>query len=111
GPLEVPLWAQQGWLREVGEDVANDEDYDLDDIFDSMTAGLTYEDGLYGLPFYGESAMTYYRKDLFEDAGLEMPERPTWDDIADFAEQLNDPDEVSGIGLRGLPGWGEMGAT
>lgn len=110
GPFEVPLWAAQGWLQEVGQDVADDENYALDDIFPSMTAGLTYEDGLYALPFYGESAMMFYRKDLFEEAGLTMPERPTWDEIREFAAALHQPDDVYGLCLRGLPGWGEMGA-
>lgn len=110
GPFEVPLWAEQGWLEEVGAEVSGDSSYDLDDVFPSMTAGLTYEDGLYALPFYGESAMMFYRKDLFEEAGLTMPERPTWDQIAEFAAALHNPDEVYGLCLRGLPGWGEMGA-
>ncbi|MBA3642739.1 MAG: sugar ABC transporter substrate-binding protein [Chloroflexota bacterium] len=110
GPFEVPLWAEQGWLEEVGEDVSADAAYDLDDIFPSMTAGLSYEEGLYALPFYGESSMTFYRTDLFEAAGLEMPERPTWDQIAEFAAALHNPDEVYGLCLRGLPGWGEQGA-
>ena len=110
GPFEVPLWAEQGWLEEVGEEAAADPAYDLDDVFESMTAGLTYEDGLYALPFYGESSMTFYRRDLFEEAGIEMPERPTWDQIAEFAAQLHNPDEVYGLCLRGLPGWGEQGA-
>lgn len=110
GPFEVPLWAAQGWLQEVGQAVADDEAYDLDDIFPSMTAGLSYEDGLYALPFYGESAMMFYRKDLFEEAGLTMPERPTWDEIREFAAALHQPDDVYGLCLRGLPGWGEMGA-
>jgi sorbitol/mannitol transport system substrate-binding protein len=110
GPFEVPLWAEQGWLEEVGEEAAADPNYDLADVFDSMKAGLTYDGGLYALPFYGESAMTFYRKDLFDEAGLEMPERPTWDQIAEFAAALNQPGEVSGVCLRGLPGWGEMGA-
>lgn len=109
GPFEVPLWAEQGWLEEVGAAAAANPDYDLADIFESMKAGLTYEDGLYALPFYGESAMTFYRTDLFAAAGLEMPERPTWTQIAEFAEAL-DSDTVSGVCLRGLPGWGEMGA-
>ena len=109
GPFEVPLWAAQGWLEEVGEEAAANPDYDLADIFESMKAGLTYEGGLYALPFYGESAMTFYRTDLFEEAGLEMPERPTWTQIAEFAAAL-DSEEVSGVCLRGLPGWGEMGA-
>lgn len=110
GPFEVPLWAAQGWLEEVGEEAAANADYNLDDIFESMKAGLTYDGGLYALPFYGESAMTFYRKDLFEAAGVEMPERPSWAQIAELAAALNKPGEVSGICLRGLPGWGEMGA-
>jgi sorbitol/mannitol transport system substrate-binding protein len=110
GPFEVPLWAENGWLEEVGEEAGADAAYEMGDIFESMTAGLTYEDGLYALPFYGESAMTFYRKDLFEAAGIEMPERPTWDQIAEFAAQLHKPDDVYGVCLRGLPGWGEQGA-
>jgi sorbitol/mannitol transport system substrate-binding protein len=110
GPFEVPLWAKQGWLQEVGKEAAADANYNLPDVFDSMKEGLTYEDGLYALPFYGESAMTFYRKDLFDAAGLTMPERPTWDQIAEFAAKLNKPGQVAGICLRGLPGWGEMGA-
>src|SRR5690606_67923 len=110
GPFEVPLWAAQGWLQDVGQAVADDDAYDLDDIFPSMTAGLSYEDGLYALPFYGESAMMFYRKDLFEEAGLTMPERPTWDEIREFAAALHQPDDVYGLWLRGLPGWGEMAA-
>lgn len=110
GPFEVPLWAEQGWLEEVGADAAADPAYGFDDIFPSMKAGLTYEEGLYALPFYGESAMMFYRTDLFEAAGLTMPERPTWDQVAEFAAALHVPGEVNGLCLRGLPGWGEMGA-
>ena len=111
GPFEVPLWAEQGWLEEVGEEAAADPNYAFDDIFPSMLAGLTYEEGVYALPFYGESGMTFYRKDLFEAAGLEMPERPTWDQIAEFGAALHDPDNgVYGVCLRGLPGWGEQAA-
>jgi sorbitol/mannitol transport system substrate-binding protein len=55
--------------------------------------------------------MLFYRTDLFEDAGLTMPERPTWEQVAEFAAALHKPDqEQYGICLRGLPGWGEQGA-
>ena len=33
------------------------------------------------MPFYGESSMLMYRKDLFDEKGLKMPEQPTYDDI------------------------------
>ena len=49
-----------------------------------------------------------YNKKLFDAAGLTMPEQPTWEQIQEFACQLNDPaNGVAGIVLRGKPGWGE----
>jgi len=40
-----------------------------------------------------------------------MPTHPTWDQAASFAAKLNNPSKNQyGICLRGLPGWGEMGA-
>jgi len=108
GPFEVPLWAQQGWLEEVGEEVAADPEYDLEDVFPSMRAGLTHEDGLYALPFYGESSMVFYRTDIMEEAGIEVPERPTWQQMEEIAAQIHNPDEIYGACLRGLPGWGQQ---
>jgi sorbitol/mannitol transport system substrate-binding protein len=52
--------------------------------------------------------MIMYRTDLFEEAGIEMPEAPSWDFVADAARQLTDRDaEQYGICLRGKAGWGE----
>ncbi len=59
-------------------------------------------------PSNGSSSFTFYRKDLFAKAGLTMPEHPTWDQIAGFAAKLNNPQQsMSGICLRGVPGWGQ----
>ena len=52
--------------------------------------------------------MTFYRKDLFAQAGLKMPVKPTWTQIEGFAKALHKPAKGQyGICLRGLPGWGE----
>ncbi|NEK54946.1 extracellular solute-binding protein, partial [Rhizobium leguminosarum] len=78
------------------------------DILPSVRDALSYEGHLYSVPFYAESAMTFYRKDLFEAAGLTMPENPTWTQIAEFAAKLDNKETgVHGICIRGLPGWGE----
>jgi sorbitol/mannitol transport system substrate-binding protein len=53
-----------------------------------------------------------YRKDLFEQKGLKMPEQPTYEDIAKFAAALNDKEHgFFGLALRGQTGWGENMAT
>ena len=52
--------------------------------------------------------MTMYRTDLFEKAGLKMPESPSWDFVVDAAKKLTDKSAgVFGICLRGKAGWGE----
>ncbi|HKX06226.1 MAG TPA: sugar ABC transporter substrate-binding protein [Methylomirabilota bacterium] len=105
GTYEVPIWAKQGWLLPLEKLGAG---YDVDDLIPPIRAGLTVNGKLYAAPFYGESSMIMYRKDLFEKAGLKMPAAPTWDFIADAAKKLtNKSTETYGICLRGKPGWGE----
>jgi sorbitol/mannitol transport system substrate-binding protein len=84
--------------------------YDLDDIFgsvkDSMTSAAS--GGLAGLPFYSESTMVFYNKEIFAAKGLTMPANPTWDDIYNLAVKANDPAQgICGIAFRGLPGYGQ----
>ena len=105
GMYEAALWGGKGWLEPMKDLPAN---YALDDVFPSVREGLSVKGSLYALPFYAESSITYYRTDLFKDAGLTMPERPTWEEIAGFAEKLTQKDkEQYGICLRGKAGWGE----
>lgn len=112
GAYETPIWAQSQWLEPLDpffEQMSQKERsaYDLEDILQTWRTSLSYEDQLYAIPFYGESSSLIYRTDLFEKAGIEMPERPTWEQVTGFAEELNGiEDGVSGIAMRGLPGWG-----
>lgn len=105
GMYEAALWGAKGWLEPMKDLPAS---YALDDVFPSVREGLSVKGSLYALPFYAESSITYYRTDLFKEAGLTMPERPTWEQIAGFAEKLTRKDkEQYGICLRGKAGWGE----
>ncbi|RDJ09025.1 ABC transporter substrate-binding protein [Rhizobium grahamii] len=105
GTYEVPIWAKQGWLLPLDN---LGKDYDADDLLPAIRSGLTADGKLYAAPFYGESSMVMYRKDLFDAAGLKMPDAPTWDFIADAAKKITNKDkEIYGICLRGKAGWGE----
>nr|WP_221379668.1 sugar ABC transporter substrate-binding protein [Actinoplanes polyasparticus] len=110
GAYEVPIWAKNGWLHEVSTQAQADSAYDVNDLIKPMVSSLSGEDGkLYAAPFYGESSFLMYNKELFDAKGLKMPEKPTWAQVADFAAKLDDKGKgVSGICLRGLPGWGEL---
>ncbi|MFE7234548.1 ABC transporter substrate-binding protein [Streptomyces sp. NPDC057596] len=105
---EIPIYAKNGWLHPLDAYVEKDTAFDQADILPPMTRALTAEDGkLYGEPFYGESSFLMYRKDVLEKAGLTMPDKPTWKQVADLAAKI-DGSGMKGICLRGLPGWGEV---
>jgi sorbitol/mannitol transport system substrate-binding protein len=105
GTYETPLWGAKQWLEPLTDLPA---DYDVEDIFPSVRQGLSVNGTLYALPFYGESTVTYYRTDLFKQAGLSMPAQPTWTQLGEFAAKLTvrDKDQY-GLCLRGKAGWGE----
>jgi sorbitol/mannitol transport system substrate-binding protein len=110
GAYEVPIWAKNGWLKDMTPYVQGDAAFDQADLLPQMTKLLSGDDGkLYAVPFYGESSFLMYRKDVFEQKGLTMPERPTWDEVAQLAAQVDNAQPgMRGICLRGLPGWGEL---
>jgi sorbitol/mannitol transport system substrate-binding protein len=107
---ETPQWAENGWLVDLSPRIRETTGYDQADIIPSLQKSLSYKGDMYSVPFYGESSFLMYRKDLFEQAGLAMPEHPTWEQVADFAAKLDGGDR-SGICLRGKPGWGEVLAS
>ena len=104
GMYETPIWGKKGWLKELKTDAA----YDVDDLLPAMRNGLSVDGKLYAAPFYGESSMLMYRKDLTDKAGIKFSERPTWVEVRDAAAKIHDPKNgVYGICLRGKPGWGD----
>ena len=114
GMFDTPIFANNGWIHNISalmEEYPDSvqADYNADDILEGVRLGISVDDNLYSLPFYGESSMLMYNTDMFESAGLEMPEQPTWDEVREFACQLHDPEnDQYGIVLRGLPGWGQV---
>lgn len=108
GMYEAPIWGKNKWLVPLDDLSA---DYNAADILPAMSGGLSYDGTLYAAPFYGESSMIMYRKDLMEKAGLKMPDAPSWSFIAKAARHMTDRDaEINGVCLRGKAGWGEGGA-
>jgi sorbitol/mannitol transport system substrate-binding protein len=104
GMYEAQVWGRKGWLQALHPP----PNYELDDLLPAIRNGLSIGGQLYALPFYGESSMLMYRRDLTDKAGISLPERPTWRQVRDAAARLHDPAHgVHGICLRGKPGWGD----
>jgi sorbitol/mannitol transport system substrate-binding protein len=103
GMQEAPIWGQAGWI----EALKFGADYDLDDMLPAMRNGLSADGNLYAAPFYGESSMVMYRKDLMDAAGVSVTDNDSWENIRAAAAAIHNPDEVYGVCLRGKPGWGD----
>ncbi len=109
GTYEVPIWAQNEWLVSLSDGMS--DDWNESDLLPAIASGLSVDGELYAAPFYGESSMVMYRTDLMEEAGLEMPDAPTWDFIREAAAAMTDREnDINGICLRGKAGWGENAA-
>lgn len=104
GTYETPIWAKKQWLTVLEPT----HSYEINDILPAVKSGFSYENKLYALPFYAESSMMFYRKDLFLKAGIRLPKQLKYSDVMEYAAKLHDPQHsIYGICLRAKPGWGE----
>ena len=108
--FEIPIYAKNGWLAPMDDFIAKDPAFNQADILKPMAVSLTAADGkLYGQPFYGESSFLMYRKDVLQAKGITMPDKPTWQQVADIAAKADGAQpNMKGICLRGQPGWGQV---
>jgi len=101
-------YAEAGWVEPLLPYIENsnltDPDwYDFQDIFDKARGFGEYKGVFYGMPITGEAEILFYRRDLYEEKGLGLPQ--TMDELYENARKLKSP-EIAGIVLRGQRGWG-----
>ena len=106
GAYEVPQWGANGWLTDLTAGLS-DAAYDVGDILPPVKDALSVDGKQYAVPFYGESSILMYNKEILDAAGVKMPNNPTWQQVAAAAKKVNNADHA-GICLRGKPGWGDL---
>ena len=122
-PFESSQFGANGWLHDSSDlvDREEDESFDVESFIPSVvrvnsaevTPQLrpnTVETELFAVPFYAESSIIMYNQQIIDEAGITFPEQPTWQQVANIARQLH-TDEVTGICMRGIPEWDELGAA
>ena len=109
GPFEAPQFGANGWLNDLSDAVDSDPAYDSGDLIPAVRGALSTDDGFFALPFYAESSFIMFNQEIMDANNITFSDEPTWEEVAAIARQV-DTDEVSGICLRGLPGWGDFGA-
>ncbi len=87
-----------GDLTWTAQLAANGWTVDLSDRFTSQMQekfvsaplqSVKYQNGVYGVPFFTDVGLMYYRKDLLEEAGMNNPPE-TWDELKQMAKEARD---------------------
>ncbi len=93
-------FSRNGWLTDMTEYVESDADWDWNDFQKPARDAVELEGVVYGVPVMTERQIVYYRTDLLEAAGIDVP--TTLDDLKAAAAALNDPaNGMYGIAMRG----------
>lgn len=100
--ISLPGFAAQGAFRPLDEFV--DESF-LEDFFPGHLDAFRYDDELLALPRDISNLVMFYNRDMFEEAGLDLPQEGwTWDDFLEAARELTE--DTSGDGQIDQFGFG-----
>jgi len=87
-------FAKAGWIAPLPEGFIAPEEF-----LEGPLASLTYEGVLYGVPWFTDAGVLYYRKDLLEEAGIPVPE--TWDEFRHACLEVALPRGMDGFVWQG----------
>lgn len=100
GNTQAPTFTSAGAFADLTDQL---DQLGGDDLLQGFVDGATVDGKTYAVPYYAGSKYIFYRTDLFEKAGLEVP--TTMDEFVDTAVKLKDanpePANFSGFWLPG----------
>ena len=85
GPPSSP---RNGWIEDLSRRMYSDYSPQVPDAFlEAPLSTVSFQNKLWGVPWFTDAGLLYYRQDLLEDAGLGQPPT-TWDGLKDIADQV-----------------------
>lgn len=102
----MTAYAKKGALAPLTQFINEDEDFNSDDFISAFYQQGNINDEQYALPMYGTTQVLYYRKDLFEKAGIAPEQLKTWTSLADAAEKLTKKNGENTEVFGWAPMWG-----
>ncbi|TQR16277.1 ABC transporter substrate-binding protein [Psychrobacillus soli] len=96
--------ASKSALAPLNKYASEDSIYDKEDFLDVFIDAAYIGDELYALPAYGSTQVMYFRKDIYEQAGMDPKEVfASWENVAEASKKL----QAQGVVEYGhLPMWG-----
>ncbi|MDZ5078588.1 extracellular solute-binding protein [Nesterenkonia sp. HG001] len=101
-PPFIPELAEPGFLAPIPEGVA---ERTTSDTLEGALAGAMWHDELVAVPFWANTQLLWYRESVVEEAGLDMDEPVTWEQIMDVAEEQDKHLSVQGIRAESMTVW------
>lgn len=103
-PQEGLKYHSAGWYEPLNDYLTNasitSPDYEPDDFLPGVMGAETIEGDIIGIPIMMENEVLYYRKDIFEEKGIEPPK--TMDELEQTAAELTDKEnDFYGFDARG----------
>src|SRR5690625_2248189 len=98
----VAEFGANGWLLPLHDFYP--EEFNVDGFSPALVGLLSYDGVNYGAPFMTEGDMMFYRADLLEEHGLDVP--TTLDEYLEVVKALHDPPRLYGTATHGLRGSG-----
>ena len=89
-------FAAQGYIADL-----TDRFTDADEFLSGPMESNTYDGKIYGVPWYTDAGLLYYRKDLLEKSGFSEPPA-TWDELKEMALKIKQDEGIkSGFVFQG----------
>jgi multiple sugar transport system substrate-binding protein len=101
-PPFVPELAEPGFLAPVPQPVI---DATTSDVVDGAIAAATWKDTVVAVPFWANTQLLWYRKSVAQEAGLDMTQPVTWDQIMDVARSTDTELGVQGVRSESMTVW------
>ena len=101
-PPYIPEFAEAGFLADVPDEV---EQRVTEDVVESAIQGSTWNDELVAVPFWANTQLLWYRKSVAEEAGLDMDQPVTWEQVVQAAQQTGTTLGAQGIRAEALTVW------
>jgi multiple sugar transport system substrate-binding protein len=77
-------FAANGWIMDLSDRFPESEQQKF---LPATIESNLYEGAIYGVPWFSDVGMLYYRKDLLEQSGISAPPA-TWEELKQMAEQV-----------------------
>jgi multiple sugar transport system substrate-binding protein len=99
-------FAKKGTLASLSTYIKEDADFNPEDFIDAFYQQGTINGKQYALPLYGTTQVLYYRKDMFEKAGVAPEQLKTWESLAEAAKKLTQKNGNATEVFGWAPMWG-----